>query len=111
MRRRSIESIAVSLFVYDLVEFDKYCIRQQDPNIYSDTEARCLVYSNVAITIMAMIIMMSMCWYSNVAITTTCSKKKRSLPDEEYGERERASSEPEELLSGKRESEQARQPR
>ena len=34
---------AVSLFVYDLVEFDKYCIRQQDPNIYSDTEARCLV--------------------------------------------------------------------
>ena len=80
-------------------------------NIYSDTEARCLVYSNVAITIMAMIIMMSMCWYSNVAITTTCSKKKRSLPDEEYGERERASSEPEELLSGKRESVQARKPR
>ena len=34
---------AVSLFVYDLVEFDKYCIRQQDPNIYSDTEASCLV--------------------------------------------------------------------
>ena len=53
----------------------------------------------------------TMCWYSNVAITTTCSKKKRSLPDEEYGERERASSEPEELMSGKRESEQARKPR
>ena len=34
---------AVSLFVYDLVEFDKYCIRQQDPNMYSDTEASCLV--------------------------------------------------------------------
>ena len=33
----------VSLFVYDSIEFDKYCIRQQDPNIYSDTEARCLV--------------------------------------------------------------------
>ena len=68
-------------------------------------------YSNVAITIMIMIIMMTFCWYSNVAITTTCSKKKRSLPDEKYGERERAPSEPEELLSGKRESEQARQPR
>ena len=53
----------------------------------------------------------TMCWYSNVAITTTCSKKKRSLPDEKYGERERAPSEPEELLSGKRESEQARKPR
>ena len=39
----------VSLFVYDLVEFDKYCIRQQDPNIYSDTEARCLVYSSFKI--------------------------------------------------------------
>ena len=35
----------VSLFVDDLVEFDKYCIRQQDPNIYSDTaqgEVPCL---------------------------------------------------------------------
>ena len=40
-----LDSIAVSLFVYDLVEFDKYSIRQQDPNIYSDTEARCLVYA------------------------------------------------------------------
>ena len=41
-----LDSIAVSLFVHDLVEFDKYCIsiRQQDPNIFSDTEARCLVY-------------------------------------------------------------------
>ena len=51
-----LDSIAVSLFVYDLVEFNKYCIycrvftvkyicsiRQIDPNIYSDTEARCLV--------------------------------------------------------------------
>ena len=38
-----LDSIGVSLFVYDLVEFDKYSIRQQDPNIYSDTEARCLV--------------------------------------------------------------------
>ena len=40
-----LNSIALSLFVYDLVEFDKYCIsiRQQDPNIFSDTEARCLV--------------------------------------------------------------------
>ena len=55
--------------------------------------------------------MMTMCWYSNVAITTTCSKKKRSLPDEEDGERERASPEPEKLMSGKRESEQARKPR
>ena len=38
-----LDRIAVSLFVYDLVEFDKYSNRQQDPNIYSDTEARCLV--------------------------------------------------------------------
>ena len=40
-----LDSIALSLFVYDLVEFDKYCIsvRQKDPNIYSDTEARCRV--------------------------------------------------------------------
>ena len=32
------------MFVYDLGEFDKNCssIRQQDQNIYSDTEARCL---------------------------------------------------------------------
>ena len=37
-----LDSIGVSLFVYDLVEFDKN-IRQQDPIIYSDTEARCLV--------------------------------------------------------------------
>ena len=36
-----LDSIAVSLFVHDLVEFDKYCIRQQDPHIYYDTEARC----------------------------------------------------------------------
>ena len=39
------DSIAVSLFLYYLAEFDKYSIRQQDPNIYSDTEARCLVYT------------------------------------------------------------------
>ena len=40
-----LDSIAVSLFVHDLVEFDKYCIsiRQQDPNIFSDTEVRGLV--------------------------------------------------------------------
>ena len=37
------DSIAVSLFADNLVEFD-YSIRQQDPNICSDTEARCLVY-------------------------------------------------------------------
>ena len=36
-------SIAVSLVVVDLVEFD-YSVRQKDPNICSDTAARCLVY-------------------------------------------------------------------
>ena len=37
------DSIAVSLFADNLVEFD-YSIRQQDPNVCSDTEARCLVF-------------------------------------------------------------------
>ena len=30
----TVDSIAVSLFVDDLVKFGKYSIRQQDPNIY-----------------------------------------------------------------------------
>ena len=38
-----VASSAVSLFVFGLVGFDKYTIRHQDQNIYSDTEARCLV--------------------------------------------------------------------
>ena len=42
------DSHAVSLFVDDLVEFDKYCIRLQEPNIYSDTEASALSNPNMS---------------------------------------------------------------
>ena len=44
-----VDSIAVSVFADILIELTscgtRLSIRQQDPNIYSDTEARCLVYS------------------------------------------------------------------
>ena len=43
-----LDSIAVSLFVYDLVEFDKYCIRQQKLNIYFDTAASALSNPNMS---------------------------------------------------------------
>ena len=42
------DSIAVSLFVDDLVEFDKHCIRQQEAHIYSDTEASALSNPNMS---------------------------------------------------------------
>ena len=52
-----------------------------------------------------------MCWYSNIAITTTCSKRKRSVKEEENEEdenkegvrEENEENEEEGLMSGQRE--------
>ena len=63
----------VSLFVDDLVEFDKYCIRQQDPNIYSDTaqgEVPCLGWRGAVGSLQEMKVRSaSLCLKSNLALS------------------------------------------